>query len=111
MPERYSTIVADPPWDHSDGTGWDPGDHDHRRKPGLRSRGDKRTTGLPYGCMSVADIAALPIRDFVAGNAHLYLWTTNRYLRDAYTIAEAWGFSVSKPLVWCKEPMAERERP
>jgi N6-adenosine-specific RNA methylase IME4 len=38
-------------------------------------------------------------------DSHLYLWTTNRYLRDAYYIAEAWGFAPVKPLVWVKEPM------
>jgi hypothetical protein len=30
---RYRTIVADPPWDHSDGTGWNPGDKDYRGPP------------------------------------------------------------------------------
>jgi N6-adenosine-specific RNA methylase IME4 len=91
----YSTIVVDPPWDHSDGTG-----------KGYRLANPQRgrTTPLPYSCMSVADIAALPVGDLAARDSHLYLWTTNRYLRDAYDVVAAWGFSVSKPLVWCKEP-------
>ena len=55
--------------------------------------------------MSVDEIAALPIQQLAAKDAHLYLWTTDRYLRDAYGIAEAWGFEVSKTLVWCKAPM------
>jgi N6-adenosine-specific RNA methylase IME4 len=54
--------------------------------------------------MAVTEIAALPISDLAAADAHLYLWTTNRYLRHAYTIAESWGFEVVKPLVWCKPP-------
>ena len=102
---RYHTIVVDPPWDHSDGTGWDPGDSDYRRKPGQRSRGQKRTTGLPYGTMSIPALMNLGIGDLADPNAHLYLWTTNRYLRSSYEIAEAWGFKPVKPLVWCKEPM------
>jgi N6-adenosine-specific RNA methylase IME4 len=44
-------------------------------------------------------------------DAHLYLWTTNRYLREAYYVAEAWGFFVSKPLVWVKEPIGFMGRP
>lgn len=107
----YRTVVADPPWDHSDGTGWDPGDDDHRRKPGMPSRGGKRSTGLPYGVMSLDEIRALPIEGLVERDAHLYLWTTNRYLRAAYTIAEAWGFAPVKPLIWCKEPMGFMGRP
>jgi N6-adenosine-specific RNA methylase IME4 len=54
--------------------------------------------------MSLADIAGMPVSEIAATDAHLYLWTTNRYLRDAYDIAEAWGFAPAKPLVWCKQP-------
>jgi len=55
--------------------------------------------------MSLEEIEALPVRDMAERDAHLYLWTTNRYLRDAYYVAEAWGFAVTKPLLWVKEPM------
>ena len=91
--KRYRTIVADPPWDHSDGTGTTLVD------------GQWIVSRLPYDCMTLDDIAALPVEAMAERHAHLYLWTTNRYLRDAYRIAEAWGFSPVKPLVWCKEPM------
>lgn len=103
---RYRTIVADPPWDHSDGTGWHPGERDHRLSNSQRLRAPRaHVTGVPYSCMSVEDICALPIGAMAERDAHLYLWTTNRYLRDAYYVAEAWGFSPVKPLVWTKEPM------
>lgn len=55
--------------------------------------------------MSLEDICALPVSRTAERDAHLYLWTTNRYLREAYYVAEAWGFSVVKPLIWAKEPM------
>ncbi len=94
MSGKYRTIVADPPWDHDDGTGttlvnghWEP------------------SVGIPYHSMSLEDICALPVRDLAERDAHLYLWTTNRYLREAYYVVEAWGFSPVKPLVWVKEPM------
>ena len=33
------------------------------------------------------------------------LWTTNRYLRHAWAIIEAWGFTPQdRVLVWCKPP-------
>lgn len=89
---RYRTIVADPPWDHSDGTGVD-----------VRNGGE--VTHLPYSTLSLDAIAGLPVKDLsdnVGGDAHLYLWTTSRYLPDAYGIARGWGFHYRATLVWCK---------
>lgn len=82
---RYRTIVADPPWPYEDGfNGW----------------GKRRE--LPYDAMTMADIASLPVPEIAAAGCHLYLWTTNRYLPDAYSIVQMWGFSYSSTLVWCK---------
>ena len=96
----YRTIVADPPWDHSGGTG--------RRSQRLTIGGPpvlvRGITPLPYPVMTVEEITALPVRELADQNAHLYLWVTNRYLVSAYAIAAAWGFDPVKPLVWCKAP-------
>lgn len=92
MSVKYRTIVADPPWDHSDGTGVD-----------IRNGGG--ITHLPYSSMTLAEIAALPVRglsDNLDQDAHLYLWTTSRYLPDSFTIAHSWGFHYVASLVWCK---------
>lgn len=97
MSGRYRTIVADPPWPY--------GEVRYGGFTGDRRAIDRDTRGkafLPYAQMSLDDIAALPIRYLAAECAHLYLWTTNRFLRDAFPIAKAWGFAVSKTLVWCK---------
>ncbi len=59
---------------------------------------------LGYETMSVEAIAALPVCGLAQDDAHLYLWTTQRYLLDAHTIAKAWGFEPVKVLVWCKPP-------
>jgi N6-adenosine-specific RNA methylase IME4 len=85
----YRTIVADPPWHYKQGgptTGFAP-----LRPP-------------PYSMMTVQEIAALPAADIAAKDAHLFLWTTNAYLRDAFDIAQTWGFKPSQTLVWCKPP-------
>lgn len=47
----------------------------------------------------------MPIGDLAADGAHLYLWTTNRFLPNAYDVAAAWGFKPSTLLVWAKKPM------
>ena len=55
--------------------------------------------------MSLDEIAALPVASLAERDAHLYLWSTQRYLRDSFDIVEAWGFKVSATLTWCKAPM------
>lgn len=90
----YSTIVADPPWDHSDG--W---------PPGLWSSDSTRRHPLPYSVLDVSEIGALPVGRLAANDAHLYLWTTNRYLASAFEIARCWGFTPRQTLVWCKPLM------
>jgi N6-adenosine-specific RNA methylase IME4 len=90
---RYRTIVVDPPWDHKDGTGV------------TVSTG--KVTALPYQSMTLDEIAALPVKSLATNvdqDAHLYLWTTSRYLRDAFDIARGWGFHYAATLVWCKQP-------
>ena len=91
---KYRTIVADPPWRYSHTGATFKDDHS----------GTYVTHRLPYKTMSVEDIAALPVARLAAPDAHLYLWTTQRYLRDAYRVAEAWGFRFSCILIWCKRP-------
>lgn len=89
---KYRTIVADPPWPHDDGTGVD-----------IRNGG--RITHLPYATMTLTEIRLLPVKelsDNVDGDAHLYLWTTSRFLPSAFKIAYGWGFHYSATLVWCK---------
>ena len=54
--------------------------------------------------MTVEQIAALPVADLAEPDAHLYLWTTQRYLLPAHNVALAWRFQPMKVLVWCKPP-------
>lgn len=54
--------------------------------------------------MSVEDIAALSVSELAADDAHLYLWTTSRYLRDAFDVVRRWGWRFSQTLTWCKPP-------
>lgn len=86
---RYRTIVADPPWQIPLFTEWGDG-------LGVRP--------MPYPTMTLDEIAVLPVGEFAAPEAHLYLWTTADHLRATYGIAEGWGFEPMYPLVWCKAP-------
>lgn len=89
MTGSYGTVVADPPWDHSDG-------FVSELKAGAVFR------ALPYEAMQVEDILALPVRDVAAANCRLFLWATNRWLDDAFDVLRAWGFKYVQTLVWQK---------
>lgn len=91
----YSTIVADPPWPYPEGF------PTQSRTPG-KWAGDIQTKPLPYSEMSLGEIKALPVGDLAAADARLFLWTTNRYLPDAFAVAEWWGFRYKQALVWHK---------
>lgn len=87
----YRTIVADPPWPYAEGwPGWE------------LSRAERRA--LPYPSMTIKEIRALPVRSIAAPEAYLFLWTTNRYLEDAFAVARAWSFTPRQTLTWCKKP-------
>jgi N6-adenosine-specific RNA methylase IME4 len=55
-----------------------------------------------YPVMAVDDIAALPVRELAADDAHLWIWGVNRLLGSAYDVARAWGFTPMTLITWCK---------
>src|SRR6185312_16706227 len=83
----FSTLLADPPWQFVNRTGKVA--PEHRRL----SR---------YGTMTVAEICALPVREFVTSTAHLYLWVPNALLPEGLRVLAAWGFEYKSNLVWHK---------
>jgi N6-adenosine-specific RNA methylase IME4 len=88
---RYRTIVADPPWPY-------PGGVSAGGTPGQ----PVKEYDLPYPSMTLSEILALPVAAFAAPDCWLALWTTNRYLRDAFDVLRAWGFAYRQTLVWHK---------
>ena len=93
---EYRTIVADPPWRY--------GRFASGRLPQGAKHDGRPRTQMPYPMMSVGEIKALPVESMAADDSHLYLWTTQRYLRDAFDVVDAWGFKYSATLVWAKKP-------
>jgi len=78
----FRTVLADPPWD-------------------VQQKG-ARGAQAHYELMSVAQVAAMPVGDLVAADAHCWLWVTNASLRAGYEVLEAWGFIPRSPLTWIK---------
>lgn len=89
--QLYRCIVADPPWPTTTGPSFGAGGNGHNP--------------LPYPTMTIAEIKALPVGAIADAQAHLYLWTTNRFVQTAYEVVAAWGFRPSALLTWCKAPM------
>ena len=89
---RYGAVLADPPWHFRARTALQVGNWTSRRDA------EKH-----YSVMDVDDIAALPVRDVAARDAHLFLWTTGPVLRTAFEVIEAWGFRYSAvAFTWIK---------
>lgn len=94
---EYRTVVADPPWMvHQPPMRYETGVAPPKGEP---------NRALPYPTMTVGEIERLPVGELAADDAHLYLWTINRYVEAAYDVARAWDFEPSTLLTWCKSPM------
>lgn len=83
IPEGFTTILADPPWQYGDSL-----------------PGPKRGARKHYGVMPTYQIAHLPMKP--AENAHLYLWTTNSFIREALYVMGKWGFEYKTMITWVK---------
>lgn len=94
--EKYRTIVADPPWPMTRFSG--------TLYAGSTDTAPMKTVPLDYPVMTLGDIAALPVNELAEDDSHLYLWTTQAFLRDSYSILEAWGYRQGAILVWSKPP-------
>ncbi len=78
---KYRTLCIDPPWSYS----------------GVPERA--RPT---YATLSQKELLALPVSSWAEDRAHLYLWSTNANLPDAFQLMEAWGFKYITMLTWVK---------
>lgn len=84
---RYSTLLADPPWQFQNRTGkMAP---EHRRL-------------LRYPTMELKEILELPVAKLAAAKSHLYLWVPNALLQEGLQVMAAWGFTYKSNLVWYK---------
>jgi N6-adenosine-specific RNA methylase IME4 len=85
--QRFATVLADPPWRFVNRTGKVA--PEHRRL----SR---------YPTLTVEEISALPVAEFLSGTAHCYLWVPNALLPDGLAVLSAWGFQYKSNIVWHK---------
>ena len=80
--KKYSTILADPPWD-------------------INQKG-KRGAIMHYPLMALEDIKNMPVADLAEENAHLWLWFPNGLMPEALDVLKAWGFTYRNYFTWIK---------
>jgi N6-adenosine-specific RNA methylase IME4 len=92
---KYKTLLADPPWEM--GKFWKGTD----KRPG---RVVKVGTPVPtpYPTMTVDAICKLNINPYLDDDCHLWLWTTNKRLHDAFHVMDAWGFKYLNTITYYK---------
>ena len=73
----YRAIYADPPWRFST----------------YSEKGKGRSAEAHYDCMTLPEIKAMPVANWGASDAALFLWTTDPMLRHAMDVIESWGFT------------------
>lgn len=85
--KKFSTLLADPPWQFQNRTGKIAPEH-HRLNR--------------YGTMTLDEIKALPVTGCVTDTSHLYLWVPNALLPDGLEVMRAWGFQYKSNIIWHK---------
>lgn len=87
---KFSVVSVDPPWPYEGEsekvTTYDP---------------NGRRVANPYPEMSIEAIKSieLPVLD----DSIVFLWTTHKFIKDAFDILQAWGFEYKATMVWDKE--------
>lgn len=89
---KYHVLVVDPPW------------------PMEKIERDvaPNQAGFEYPTLSLEDIEAFqfedgrPMADLAGDHAHLFLWTTHKFLPAAFKILNAWNFKYICSMVWHK---------
>lgn len=73
----YRVVYADPPW----------------RFATYSDKGKGRSAEAHYDCLTIDEIKAIPVGQWVASDAVLLLWATDPLLPRAIEVIEAWGFT------------------
>lgn len=85
--QEFGTIYADPPWAYTN----------------TATRAN--VEGEYAGTMTAAEIAAMPVGELAADDAHLHLWVTKDFIFEAKQVLDAWGFEYKSMFVWVKTQM------
>ena len=83
---HFGCVYADPPWQYG-------------------NQATRASTDNHYSTMTIGELCNMPVSELVADDAHLHLWTTNSFIREAFQLIDAWGFEYRSMFVWVKPQM------
>lgn len=81
--EPFGVVLADPPWTWR---AWS-------------KKGEGKSASQHYSTMSLDEICELPVKDWVADDAALFIWATWPTIFQTKRVIDAWGFRYSG-LAW-----------
>ena len=84
---KFSTVLADPPWQFKNRTGKMAPEHKRLKR---------------YPTLTLQQIKDLPVEAIVNDTAHLYLWVPNALLAEGLQVMDHWGFQYKTNLIWYK---------
>ncbi|NRB11006.1 MAG: S-adenosylmethionine-binding protein [Rickettsiaceae bacterium] len=85
--QKFSTILADPPWQFTNRTGKIAPEHKRLNR---------------YPTMVLEDICKLPVQNITNDTCHLYLWVPNALLPEGLLVLKEWGFDYKTNIIWQK---------
>lgn len=100
--KKYNIIYADPAWDF--------GDRLRSSKKLDNGKMHFRELDLHYKTMKTSEICALPVKNILADDAVLFMWTTDAHLPDALKVIDAWGFKYKTiGFIWNKKEKSGKQ--
>lgn len=87
LKNKFSTILADPPWQFQNKTGKVAPEH-------------KRLSR--YSTMDLEAIKSLPVNEITEERSHLYLWVPNALIQEGLDVMSSWGFKYKSNIIWQK---------
>lgn len=97
LENKYHVISIDPPWPYE--LKYDDDGDPIRKESTYYSNG--RRSANQYPEMSIKEITGIELP--AADDSILWLWTTHRFLPDAFEILKAWGYDYKATMVWDKQ--------
>ena len=85
--KKFSTIVADPPWQFQNRTGKMAPEHKRLNR---------------YETLTLQNIKDIPVQSVCEDTAHLYLWVPNALLPEGLEVMKDWGFKYKSNIIWYK---------
>ena len=84
--EKVRILYADCPWDY--GAHAQPDYHTEQRDH--------------YPVMTLEELCALPVKDWLADDAVAFIWTTSPMLEKSFALVHAWGVEYKSTFIWDK---------